>query len=457
MTKTTYWQTIVRRGPTDPVNPPHLSTAERDDLGSNVYEGSLIFNTDREVVQVYQGGGWVDQISQSHVKTIAALEDIEGRPQVVFVESLASANDGINVPNDGGGGVFFWVPLATDTADGINIITPAGAPFGRYIKLTSTTSVVSGSTWFEGSGAPDSELGVDGDFYLRTDTYDVYRKASGSWSILLNIKGATGTAGATWYSGLGAPSNGTGVNGDFYLRTDTSDVYTKSAGSWSIAVNIKGATGTNGATWYSGSGAPSNGTGANGDFYLRTDTYDVYTKSGGSWSISVNIKGATGTAGATWYSGSGAPSSGLGANGDFYLRTDTYDVYTKSGGSWSISVNIKGATGATGPIANTTSTSYTPNPGDTVTLDVSSTFVHRITMPAGNITIALSNDTNAVHFQVSITQDGVGGRTVTWFSTIKWPGGNAPTLTTTAGKRDTFGFERTGSGTYDGFIIGMNI
>lgn len=108
---------------------------------------------------------------------------------------------------------------------------------------------------------------------------------------------------------------------------------------------------------------------------------------------------------------------------------------------------------ATNPSAQT----YTPAGAATATCDLSLSNEHRITMPAGNITIALSNDTNAQKFIISITQDGVGSRTVTWFSTIRWVAGTVPTLTTTASKRDVFGFIRTGSGTYDGFIIGQNI
>lgn len=108
---------------------------------------------------------------------------------------------------------------------------------------------------------------------------------------------------------------------------------------------------------------------------------------------------------------------------------------------------------ATNPTAQT----YSPSGGGTATLDLSLANEHRITMPAGNITIALSNDTNSQRFIVSITQDSSGSRTVTWFTTIKWAGGTPPTLTTTASKRDTFGFIRTGSATYDGFIIGQNI
>ena len=106
---------------------------------------------------------------------------------------------------------------------------------------------------------------------------------------------------------------------------------------------------------------------------------------------------------------------------------------------------------------NPTAQTYAPSASGTATLDISLGDEHRITMPAGNITIAVSNDTNAQRFIVSITQDSVGSRTVTWFSTIRWSDGTTPTLTTTANKRDTFGFIRTGSGTYDGFTIGQGL
>lgn len=104
-----------------------------------------------------------------------------------------------------------------------------------------------------------------------------------------------------------------------------------------------------------------------------------------------------------------------------------------------------------------TAQTYTPGVAGTATLDLSLGGYHFITMPAGNITVALSNDTNNQIFQVAVTQDAVGSRTVTWFATIKWIGGVTPTLTTTASKRDVFVFQRTGSGTYDGFIVGQNI
>uniref|UniRef100_A0A6M3IGI6 Putative tail protein n=1 Tax=viral metagenome TaxID=1070528 RepID=A0A6M3IGI6_9ZZZZ len=104
-----------------------------------------------------------------------------------------------------------------------------------------------------------------------------------------------------------------------------------------------------------------------------------------------------------------------------------------------------------------TAEAYTPAGAGTATCNLALSNQHDITMPAGNITIALSNGTVGQKFIISITQDSVGSRTVTWFSTIKWAQGSAPTLTTTASKRDIFGFIQTGAATYDAFIIGMNL
>ena len=99
---------------------------------------------------------------------------------------------------------------------------------------------------------------------------------------------------------------------------------------------------------------------------------------------------------------------------------------------------------------------HTPSAAATATLNLDESFIHDIIMPAGNITIAVSNETNGDIFTVKILQDGTGSRTVTWFSTIKWENGTTSTLTTTADKADTFVFRCTGTDTYDGFTVGLN-
>ena len=94
--------------------------------------------------------------------------------------------------------------------------------------------------------------------------------------------------------------------------------------------------------------------------------------------------------------------------------------------------------------------------GATVTFDLNEANTHTVTL-GDNRTLAISNETAGQKFIINLVQDGTGSRTVTWFSTIKWAGGSAPTLTTTANKADSFGFLCTGTDAYYGFVIGQNI
>lgn len=67
----------------------------------------------------------------------------------------------------------------------------------------------------------------------------------------------------------------------------------------------------------------------------------------------VGMQGAAGAPGVDgigneWRDGSGAPSNALGADGDYYLDNDTGDVYNKAAGVYSVTANIKGVDGAAG-------------------------------------------------------------------------------------------------------------
>ena len=257
--------------------------------------------------------------------------------------------------------------------------------------------VSQGATWLSGSGAPGSSTGKDGDFYLDTASYDIYKKTSGAWGKIGNIKGATGAKGDKGDTGAEGPQGEKGETGAQGPKGDQGDQ------------GPKGEDGADGATWLFGAVAPTN-QGKDGDFYLDTATFDVYQKSSGAWSKTGNIKGATGaqgpkgdkgdtgeqgpqgetgaqgpkgdkgdtgaqgpqgekgetgaqgpkgdqgdqgpagedgTDGATWLFGQVVPTD-EGKDGDFYLNTSTYDVYAKETGSWVKKGNIKGATGAQG-------------------------------------------------------------------------------------------------------------
>jgi hypothetical protein len=107
-----------------------------------------------------------------------------------------------------------------------------------------------------------------------------------------------------------------------------------------------------------------------------------------------------------------------------------------------------------------TGATYAPaSGGQTVALDCATNNMHIVTGNASGtaITFTVANATNNQPFIVSILQgSGTVSTIVGWFATVRWAGGVAPTLTATLNKRDTFGFIRTGSNTYDGFIIGQN-
>ncbi len=52
-----------------------------------------------------------------------------------------------------------------------------------------------GATWTSGTSVPGNSSGSEGDFYLNTATWDVYKKGTSSWSKIGNIKGTTGDKG----------------------------------------------------------------------------------------------------------------------------------------------------------------------------------------------------------------------------------------------------------------------
>ena len=100
----------------------------------------------------------------------------------------------------------------------------------------------------------------------------------------------------------------------------------------------------------------------------------------------------------------------------------------------------------------------TASDGATVTFDLGNGIYrkHKVVL-GGNRTLALLNASVGQTFIIDLIQDATGSRTVTWFTTIKWVYGSAPTLTTTANKIDSFGFICTSSGNYQGYIIGQGL
>lgn len=134
--------------------------------------------------------------------------------------------------------------------------------------------------------------------------------------------------------------------------------------------------------------SPSNGT----QFTVGGVTWEY---DGSVWNVVTSLR--------TILNGSGAPSSGIGGNGDFYIDTANSNIYgPKTAGAWGSPTSLigpAGATGATGPAAPLSSTAP-----DAITPDQSGAagsssdaaradHVHEINAdaPAANLTASTTN------------------------------------------------------------------
>lgn len=107
-------------------------------------------------------------------------------------------------------------------------------------------------------------------------------------------------------------------------------------------------------------------------------------------------------------------------------------------------------------LTNTTVTNYTEsvvaigNSGTSQTLSLTNGTVQTVTL-TGNCTFTMPTATAGKSFILIVVQDGTGGRTAT-FTSVKWPNGAAPTITTTATTgRDILTFVSDGTNWYGTF------
>lgn len=94
--------------------------------------------------------------------------------------------------------------------------------------------------------------------------------------------------------------------------------------------------------------------------------------------------------------------------------------------------------------------------GATETLpDVGTATIHRVTLDAANCILTFPTAAAGKSFTLVLVQDATGSRTVTW-PAVLWPANTAPTLTTTAGKRDVFTFVCVDGTNWLGSVAGQN-
>jgi hypothetical protein len=104
-------------------------------------------------------------------------------------------------------------------------------------------------------------------------------------------------------------------------------------------------------------------------------------------------------------------------------------------------------------VTNYVETPFSANSSTAITIALTNGTVQIITL-TGNATITMPTATSGKSFIMLLKQDGTGSRTVTW-STVKWAGGTAPTITSTASRQDILSFFSDSVNWY-GCVVGQN-
>jgi len=96
---------------------------------------------------------------------------------------------------------------------------------------------------------------------------------------------------------------------------------------------------------------------------------------------------------------------------------------------------------------------FTANSSTAITLNIVTNGTDQVITLTGTATITMPTATAGKSFLLKL-KTGAGGYTVTW-TTVKWPSGTAPTLTSTASRMDIFSFFSDGTNWY-GTTVGQN-
>ncbi len=134
-----------------------------------------------------------------------------------------------------------------------NFLRSASGAVGGFLFATATSASASARprtvTILNGGRPPARHRGSVGDFYIDTRSHTIYGpKRTTGWGRPTRLIGPAGPAGANGapgprgYSvlnGSGPPSAATGVDGDFYIETSTTQLYgPKAGGVWGSPISL---------------------------------------------------------------------------------------------------------------------------------------------------------------------------------------------------------------------------
>ena len=97
-----------------------------------------------------------------------------------------------------------------------------------------------GGDWYTGAELPTANTGSLGDFYFKTDSYQVYKLCDDGWKLIVELSSLLGQEGVSWHYGNDEPSEFVGVPGDYYLDQTDGDIYFSGSNGWEKVYNLMG-------------------------------------------------------------------------------------------------------------------------------------------------------------------------------------------------------------------------
>jgi hypothetical protein len=184
-------------------------------------------------------------------------------------------------------------------------------------------------------------------------------------------------------------------------------------------------------------------------------TYNIYisTDYGNTWTAKDSARNWTGMA----MSSDGKILSSCVTSGYIYTSYSTAVTFGDLKVTGSLTM-----TGSLNPLGVSETYTAPAISSNVLTVDLSKGTIFNVSLNANITSFTISNPvaSRANSFTLFLTQDGTGGRTVTWTftsRTLKWAGAVAPTMTSTANKGDIYSFvSNDGGTTWYGFVGGQN-
>ena len=403
---------------------------------------------------------------------------------VTLAGTLATTNGGTNLTSFTSGGVVYASSssaLATGSAlyfDGTNLGIGNTSPTsynGAADNLVIGTSGNNGMTIVSGSTSSGYIMFADGttgqQAYEGQITYDhtsnfMAFNTSGTEKLRLDTSGnlGLGVTPSAWgntykafqagttsvLAGVASQTNNYVLHNFVNCYNDNTNwiyIASQEAGRYEIARNVH--------KWFN---APS-GTAGNAITFTQAMTLDASGNLGLAETNPSAYGGfVTKYAGIGLHANSTSGASGLnlyeGGTGRFSLRTLNgsagLSFYDSFNGAERARIDSSGTFILKNDYQEQT---YTANSSTAITLNIVTNGTDQVITLTGTATITMPTATAGKSFLLKL-KTGAGGYTVTW-STVKWPGGTAPTLTSTASRMDIFSFFSDGTNWY-GTTVGQN-